>query len=171
MKKFTPRYGVEDIRIIETKGPWDTKSGGTLNVLFALTRTELDTFLDTSNPEFDEVTQTSGYDIRGLRSYSVSDIPKDSIGANEWHRARTECIIALSGSALWHCIDFSGKECDIVLDGTNAVITPPGILHTYTALDESTRLQVICNTLFIPEVSVTHDTYLKEMFDELRTTS
>jgi hypothetical protein len=168
VNEFIPRYGVSDIRLIESRGPWDTKSGGKLNVLFALSRAELDAFLDAENPEFDIVQSSSGYDIRGLRSYSVSEIPNGSIGANEWHRARTECVIALSGRALWHCVDLAGDERNFTLDGSNAVITPPGILHTYTALEDDTRLQVICNTLFIPDEPSTHDTYPKDTFEELR---
>jgi hypothetical protein len=167
IKEFTPTSTVGNLQVITRKGTWETKSGGILSVMFALSQDELMQFLDYGNPEFDEILRSSGHDIRGLRSYSVRGIPKGSIGANEWHRARTECVIALAGSAMWRCIDLQGQEREVVLDSTNAVITPPDILHTYQALEDGTSLQVICNTLFIPDDPSTHDSYSKAQFDAL----
>jgi hypothetical protein len=157
---------VDAIRIIESRGPWQSKSGGELDVLFGFDQEEVRAFLDFANPEFDRVQLESGEDIRGLRSYSVSNIPKDSIGAQEWHRARTEYVRALSGSALWTCVDFEGNERTFTLDAKTAVIIPPEILHTYQALEDNTRLQVICNTLFNPDNKLTHDSYSQESFYE-----
>lgn len=160
---------VADIQEITARGPWDSKSGGTLYVLFAFAGDQLTEFLDFNNPEFDEVKRISGVDIRGLRSYTVKNIPKGSIGANEWHRARTEYVRAVNGSAVWECIDFEGNRKQVILDGTNGVITPPGILHTYRALEDGTALQVICNTLFIPEDPQTHDSFMADSFPASQT--
>lgn len=163
-----PTSTVNDVQVVETRGPWHSKSGGILEVQVALDKDAAMAFLDYDNPEFDRVEQESGVNIRGFRSYTVSDIPKGSVGGKEWHVARTEYVTALSGLAIWECVDFSGQKREIELDGTNAVIQPPGILHTYRALQDDTRLQVICNTLFVPDDPSTHDTYSRDAFYELR---
>lgn len=158
---------VSDIRTIETRGPWLSKSGGVLSVQFALSPAELAELLDTDNPEFDKVTEESGVDIRGLRVYKVSDIPDGSIGGNEWHRARTEVVSTLGGRALWHCEDIYGGRSTVELDGTVSVVQPPGIMHTYEARANGTTLQVVCNTLYVPEDPRTYDTYSREAFNQL----
>lgn len=163
-----PRFTVDDIQTVSHKGPWHSKSGGTLDVLLALSQEEVTTFLDYDNEEFARAEQESGENIRGLRSYTVSDISKGCVGGKEWHRARTEYVTALAGKAIWQCIDFNGKEASFTLDGTTAVITPPGILHTYSALEDGTQLQVICNTLFNPDSPATHDTFTRDDFYETR---
>lgn len=168
MKSFEPRFTVNDIKVVERHGPWQSKSGGALDVLMALSQEETEAFLDFENPEFAYVQEDSGKNIRGLRSYSVRDIPKGSIGGQEWHRARTECLIALSGSALWQCTDLYGNTAEFTIDNRTAILTPPGIMHTYTALEDGTRLQVICNTLFIPDDPRTHDSFDQESFDKAR---
>lgn len=164
-----PRTSVNDVQVIEAGGPWPTKSGGNLMVHFALPYEATQAFLNYGNPEFDALKEESGVDIRGLRSYTVSDIPKGRIGGLEWHIARTEYVTALGGRALWQCVDRDGRERDIVLEEGTAIIQPPGIVHTYKALKKNTRLQVVCNTLFDPKDPRTHDTYSRELFDQLRT--
>jgi len=152
-------YTVDDIKTFETRGPWRSKSGGELNVLFALSKDEVAAFLDMDNPEFDHVTEVSGHDIRGLRSYTVSGIQKDAVGGKEWHGVRTEYVRAVQGSVRWDCVDFAGNKREYVLDAGHAVMIPPHILHTYTGLESNTTLQVVCNTLFLPDEPTTHDTY------------
>lgn len=156
--------GIDDIRTIETRGPWTAKSGGLLNVMMALPQDEVSGFFDYSRPGFDAIEQETGVNIRGLRIYDVNKIARGNIGGMEWHAVRTEYVAALGGKALWQCTDASGRETELVLDGTRSVLMPPGILHTYVALEDNTRLQVICNTLFIPEDPRTHDTYSREDF-------
>jgi dTDP-4-dehydrorhamnose 3,5-epimerase-like enzyme len=124
--------------------------------------------LDFDNPAFKTVEDESGQDIRGLRSYTVSDIPSSSVGAIEWHMIRTEYVTALAGAVIWQCIDLDGREREFTLDGSKAIIQPPGILHIYQALQPNTRLQVTCNTLFVPEDPRTHDTFSRDIFYELR---
>lgn len=167
-RPFEANYTVNDIQEITARGPWTSKSGGELNVAFALPQEQLKAFLDFENPEFDYVEKVSGHNIRGLRSYMVSDIPEESVGGKEWHRARSEYIGALAGSALWQFVDFAGNEREFVTDRKTSVIIPPGILHTYTGLEEGTALQIIANTLFVPEDPLTHDTFSQESFHETR---
>ena len=109
----------------------------------------------------------TGYNIKGLRSYTVSNIPKGSIGGKEWHKARSEYLYVPSGSATVQCIDLAGDEKTFTVTSKQAIIIPPGILHTYTALEDNTKLQVICNTLFIPNEPGTHDSFLPDEFYKL----
>jgi len=152
-------YSIDDVQVIESRGPWQSKSGGALNVHLALPREVLGAFLDYDNPEFGRVESQSGYDIRGLRHYAVSGIPAGGIGGNEYHRARTEYVRAAAGRAVWQCVDISGREREFLLDGTRGIIVPPFITHTYEALEDNTTLEVLCNTLFIPEEPLTHDIF------------
>ena len=156
---------VDDIKVYMRRGPWATKSGGELSVLFGMPADELDAFLDRGNPEFAAVKAQTGVDISGLRSYEVTGIAAGNVGAMEWHKARTEYVRAVEGKALWLCMDSTGKTAEFILDATTAVMTPSGILHAYKAL-EPTRLQVICNTIFDPDDPRTHDSYSAEMFGE-----
>lgn len=157
---------VHDIKQIESKGPWQSKSGGTLDVLFSLTKAETEQFLGYDNPEFDTIKEASGIDVRGLRSYTVSAIPKDSVGAKEWHKARSEYLFAPQGSATLHCVDLDGNEKTFTVGPQQAIIILPTILHTYTALEDNTKLQVICNTLYFPDQPATHDSFSTEAFYE-----
>lgn len=168
LKLELPNASVDDIRVIDARGPWDAKSGGRLMVHYALSGTNLVEFLDVDNPAFGEIQEDSGVDIRGLRCYTVRDIPKNSVGGREWHLARTEYVTALAGAALWQCVDPQGGEREFVLDGSQAIIQPSGILHTYTALQDDTCLEVVCNTLFDPNDPRTHDTFSLHTFYELR---
>lgn len=161
---------IEDIRAIETRGPWNSKSGGFLNVLYAFSSRELADILDVENPGFDEVEQQTGTDIRGLRSYTVSEIPDASVGGMEWHGVRTEMVTVLAGAAIWRCTDVTGAQMEYELDAKNGltVVQPPGILHEYQAIAPDTTLQVVCNTLFVPDDPSTHDTFSGDMFRQLQ---
>ncbi len=167
--KTLPRVStVDDIRIIETRGPWPSKSGGFLNVLFQLGREDLEFFLGFDNPAFTEVEEATGVDIRGLRIYGVKDIPAGSVGANEMHFARNELVSAIAGCALWTCEDLDGNKRTITLDAKTSVISPAGLFHTYRATEDGTRLQVVCNTLFNPDDPRTQDSHGEERFRELQ---
>ena len=145
-------------------GSWDTKSGGKLKVLFGIDMPTLQEkylqFGDKTNPE--------DTDTRGLRAYMVSNIPKNSIGAMEWHKNRNELVFALSGKVEWKCEDTQGSVETFTLDESNGVWNPPYILHTYRALDDNCTLLVIANTLFIPDNPETHDSYSQDSFRELQ---
>ncbi len=96
---------VDEIRMITARGPWKTKSGGNLNVMFALPfPTVTDSYL---HYEDEELKRVSG-DIRGLRVYTVRGLPLGSIGGTEWHRIREEMIFVLEGSVRWMCEDLLG---------------------------------------------------------------
>lgn len=151
---------IHDITLIESVGQWDTKSGGVLKVNLTLPQAALSTFLDYENPAFDEVNEN----IRGLRVYTISRIPKGRIGGMEWHQIRTEYVRVLSGRVIMECMDMDGDEHRFVLDDTCALIIPPKILHTYKTLENDTSLQVIANTLYMPDDPETHDTFHADTF-------
>ena len=70
---------VSDIRYFKCKGPWDTKSGGVLNVLFAIPDEELAGFFVKSP-------------ISGFRIYQVSNPEIEKPGGMEWHIYRQEIV-------------------------------------------------------------------------------
>ena len=153
---------VDDIVVVNREGPWHSKSGGRLEVFLALPRGTLEKFLDYSNPAFDAIPE----DIRGLRTYTVSDVPKGSVGAKEWHKARTEFLTVTRGSVILDCVDMNGNEREFTLNGTAGVIVPPNIFHTYQSLEDHTNIQVIANTLFVPDNPLTHDTFFIDTFEK-----
>jgi len=156
---------VNDVQIIKTRGPWNTKSGGKLNVVFAIPlATVQDRFL---HYEAAELRRVPG-DIRGLRAYTVHDLPNGRIGGTEWHRIREEMVFALEGSVRWVCEDLLGGKKDLLLDPSVGVWMPPFILHTYEAKEERSGLFIVANTLFVPDDPRTHDTYSMETFRELQ---
>lgn len=152
MKKLP---SINDILVIKTDGEWQTKSGGTLSVLYKIGYEAVSDFLSYDEQELSKIPA----DIRGLRSYIVEHVSKDSIGANEWHRVRNEIVFALKGSFSWTCTDTLGQTKDFVLDGTTAILTPHHILHTYVALEDDSTIGAFANTIYIPEIAATHDTY------------
>lgn len=156
---------VDDVQIFETRGPWDTKSGGKLNVLFAMPLATLkDRYFQYENTELDLIPG----DIRGLRAYTVRDLPNGRIGGTEWHRIREEIVFALEGSVRWMCEDLLGGQREFILDTGVGVWMPPFILHTYEVKKDKSGLFVIANTLFVPDDPRTHDTYSVETFRELQ---
>lgn len=157
---------VDAVRTIESHGPWDTKSGGRLNVLFGLGNDVIqDNYFNYEPSELGKIPS----DIRGLRLYTVSDIAKGNIGANEWHRLRAELVFVLEGAVRWTCEDVYGDKKEFILDGRVGVWTPPFVLHTYEAVSDNSQILVIANTLFLPDDPRTHDTYPIGEFRELQT--
>lgn len=156
---------VDNVKEIYGNGPWHSKSGGELQVLFNLPFDVMRTFSSDYDPAELASIPT---DIRGLRSYRVTGIPRGAIGANEWHKLRRELVFATEGTVRWTCEDTAGRKKVITLDGQRGALVPPGILHTYEALTDNASLLVIANTIFIPEDPSTHDSYSAESFKELQ---
>ncbi len=154
---------VEEVIVCEARGPWTTKSGGELTVLSALPfSTTIDQFFNYKEKELAKMPK--GFDIRGLRIYSVRNLSAHQIGGMEFHKIRQEMIFCLEGSVRWECEDVFGNKKNWMLTPGIGVWMPPYILHTYKVLEEKSGLLVVCNTLFIPEDKRTHDTYSKEEF-------
>lgn len=156
---------VKDMLVIETRGPWPSKSGGKLMVTFALPWASVKhRYFHYDSEELCRVSQ----DIRGLRMYTVRGMPRKAVGGNEWHRIRDEMVFVLEGSFLWRCEDLYGQTRDITLTSDVGVWMPPFLLHTYEAQEEGCGLLVVANTLYIPGDSSTHDTYLVPEFRKLQ---
>lgn len=152
---------IDDILKVDNRGPWPTKSSAELNVLFALDYEFIQKqFFNYNKNNISKLP----VDIRGLRSYKVSGIQKNSIGANEWHKVRNEIAITISGIIEWKLQDSLGKTKTITLEENEGLFIPNHILHTYKALEDNSVILVIANTLFMPENALTHDTFSKELF-------
>jgi len=154
---------INDILVISTDREWQTKSGGTLSVLYKIGHDVLTNFLSYDEQELSKLST----DIRGLRSYMVEHIPVGSIGANEWHRVRNEIVFALKGSFSWTCTDSYGQTQEFTLDKSTAILTPHHLLHTYVALENDSTIGALANTIFFPDNPDTHDTYSAAEFMSL----
>lgn len=156
---------IADIQVFDSRGPWQTKSDGQLNVLFAINYQDLQQkYFHYEDSELNKIPR----DIRGLRSYRVSGLRTGVVGAHEWHRVRKEIVIVTQGSIKWICEDTQGSKTEYILDSTRGIWTPPFILHTYEALEDDTELLVIANTLFFPDEPTTHDTFSPSDFYKIR---
>ena len=158
---------IGQIKILDTRGPWITKSGGTLMVRaylpLAMVMQEYFRY-DTS--ELQDVPS----DIRGLRFYTVRNLPSGQIGGTEFHHIREEMVIGLEGKLRWKCEDVHGNKKEFMLTPENGIWMPPFILHAYEVLDNNSGIFVVANTLFVPDDTRTHDTFSTEKFRELQRT-
>lgn len=160
-----PPYSLYDVVPINVTGPWDTKSGGLLSVLFSMDYNEIvNKFFSYDQADLDMI----GKDIRGLRSYSITDLTRGAVGANEWHRVRNEIVFATKGTVRWSYEDLYGKKAETILDATHGVFTPRCVLHTYEVISLTATLLCINNTVFFPNDSSTHDTYSAVSFRKLQ---
>lgn len=156
------------IRILDTRGPWNTKSGGTLMVRACL---PLETVLqEYFRYDANELREIPG-DIRGLRFYTVRNLPFGQIGGKEFHRMREEMVIGLEGRLKWECEDVYGNKEEFTLTPETGIWMPPFILHTYEVLENNSGIFVVANTLFVPDNTRTHDTFSLEKFRELQETA
>lgn len=159
-------YTTSEVRYFQAKGPWKTKSDANLQVLFKLPRQELSTrFFHYDPSELRHMPK--GFDIRGLRAYTVRGIKKGKVGGTEFHRIRHEILLGLEGRVRVECEDVFKRKREFEVNERSGLYIPPFILHTYEAMDDS-GLFVLANTLFNPEDSRTHDTYSNETFHELQ---
>jgi hypothetical protein len=164
-RPLQPLPTVDDVRTIERKGPWDTKSGGQLSVLMSIPLGTIESgYFRYESSELQHISQ----DVRGLRVYTVHSLQRGQIGANEWHRIRNELVFAMHGIVKWNCEDAYGAKREFILDEKTGVWTPPFILHTYETIQGVGELLVVANTLFMPDDPSTHDTYPSEAFQELQ---
>ncbi len=152
MDRTLPSVG--DIRIMEARGPWKSKSGGDLQVVFSL---PFDILLQEylRYPRSEE----GKPDIRGLRVYTVRGVDPGCIGGTEWHHAREEMVYVLEGLFRWRCEDGWGNKREFTLDPEHGIWMPPCILHEYEALVKNSGLLVVANTTFDPDDPSTHDTF------------
>lgn len=161
MSKNVAYASVDSVKKIDGAGPWKTKSDGKLDMLFGLPLDAVQELMFCYNKyELNKLPS----DIRGLRAYSVRDLKKNSVGAGEWHKVRSELVFALSGAAEWSCEDVYGGNKTLRLERGSGVYTPSFIFHTYKVLEDDTRLLVISNTIFDANDEATKDSYSAETF-------
>ena len=159
-----PISDIGNVRMLRAQGPWETKSGGSLEVAVAIPWKELENvFFDYDREEL----QRLAIDIRGFRIYRISGLALGRIGGNEFHRVRTEMAFCIRGSVLWTCQDLEGRKTGLVLCPGVGILLPPFIMHTYKVLEDASELEVVANTIFVPDDKRTHDTYSADAFREL----
>ena len=156
---------VKNVRTLDGAGPWQTKSGGELDVLFKIPfELLLEEYFHYDAAETNKLHS----DIRGLRAYTVSKLAQGSMGANEWHKVRSEMVFVVNGRARWDTEDVYGAKSTAILQRGTGIWLPSFIFHTYAALDNDTEILVIANTLFDPDDTSTHDTYSENLFKQLQ---
>lgn len=164
-EKLSQQPSIGQIQIFKPRGPWTTKSGGVLQVAFALDfATVFNRYFAYDKDELDKIP----CDIRGLRMYTISGLPKGKIGGKEFHRIREEMAFCIMGSFTWICKDLAGNTLEITLTPGMGVWMPPFILHEYKVLEENSNLVVLANTLFDPDKDATKDTYSSKEFQSLQ---
>ena len=154
---------VGDVILLENKGTWNTKAGGTLTVEVRMDENDMRSFFNYSPEELALLGPDSN--VMGFRFYKV-DVPKGGAGGDEFHRVRSEIVTCSSGEVKWTFADTSGKQREVVLKKGQRLLIPPFLLHSYEALEESS-MEVFASTNFDPENKRTHDTYTKERFEVL----
>ena len=156
---------VAQIGVFPNEGPWKTKSGGELNVLFARHLSFITgLFFEYDADELEKIPR----DIRGLRMYRMDNIPKGGIGGNEFHRIRQEIIIPIKGRLVYECADLFGQKRDFDLTPKTSIWLPPLVMHTYQAQEDNSSIVVIANTLYDAADKETWDTYSLEEFNNLQ---
>ena len=158
-------FSVKDVQEIDCSQTWTTKANATLRVL---TTDPFPALFCPSSGFFlydpGELQIAKGFEMRGLRTYTVRCQNPGVLGGTEFHRIRWEYVIGLEGRFEWTFEDLHGEKKVSVISPTNGILLPPFILHTSEAKVKNSGLLVICNTLYDPEKKETHDTYSKEMF-------
>lgn len=157
---------VDAVSVIHAEGPFRTKSDGQLLVHVALPHAALAGFFSWNPDELARVPE--GFEMRGLRSYSVRNLPLGPFGGTEFHRLRNEIVLGLDGEIDWECEDVYGNVRRFTLTPGVGVRMPPFILHTYWSRKPQSGLYTVVNTMFGLDHPVTRDTYSVEEFRELQ---
>ena len=163
-ERIVPK-SVAQIGVFPNEGPWKSKSGGELNILFARHLSFITgLFFEYDADELEKIPR----DIRGLRMYRMDNIPKGGIGGNEFHRIRQEIIIPIKGRLVYECTDLFGQKRDFDLTPKTSIWLPPLVMHTYQAQEDNSSIVVIANTLYDAADKETWDTYSLEEFNNLQ---
>jgi hypothetical protein len=155
---------IDDVREICTTGPWPTKAGGHLVVPFAWTPSEAAEFLACDPVELQRIP----VDIRGMRMFAVSDVPRGGVGGREFHRIRKEIVVVTFGRVRLDCEDLFGARKQIALSPGRSAYLPPFILHSLTFDEPGSAVTCIANTIFVPDDPQTHDSYPAGGFREMQ---
>lgn len=104
----------------------------------------------------------------GLRAFHTKGIASGTVAGKHFHRIKQEVIALSSGKAEFLLEDVYGGTMTITLDREiRALLIPPFVMHTDTAIEES-ELVGVSNTLYDHDNPATHDTYLQETFDAFK---
>lgn len=160
--KNPPR--VSDIRLFVSRGPWKSKSGGMLTVSSAVPIEIMQGFFVYNDDDLAELPE----DIRGFRTYTVRNMPKNGIGGKEFHVIRHEIVLGLQGNCLWTCEDLYGDQKEFLVNETSGIWIPHHIMHTIQSMNKNAGFMIIANTLFNTKDKRTHDSYSRREFKKLQ---
>lgn len=157
-----PRFSfptIDDVKKLEVKGPWTTKSEANLDLIFQMPLDDARKFLN----------YNSGISKKfmGLRAYSVRGINPGINGGGEFHKIRKEILFGLEGSVSMTIEDLRGETKHFSIDSRHGIYLPNFLLHTYRAEEDNSGLIVIANTLY-DDKNPTRDVYSREKFEELK---
>lgn len=167
-----------------SRGPWKSKSGGLLRVLFAVSPADAQTVLSGLGKYAFPISTTritgirasdeekaylpADFDIDGFRGYTVTEMPVGGIGGKEFHRIRHEIIFGFDGKVNMKVEDLAGAVKSFELNEEIGVYMPPFMMHTVESMTDKSGILVFCNTMLDPNRRNTYDTYSREAFDELQ---
>lgn len=168
-KPFRSPPSVDEVCLLPSDGPFSTKSGGVLSVLWTApllsaqgpTLDELFTFDDAELAPF-------SHDVRALRLLTIAGLHQGAHGGEEFHRARTTLLFPILGSIDLTVEDVYKNTVTHRLDVKNGASIPPFIFHRYTALEEGTLLVLLANTRILPNDPQSSDSYGRLVFECLR---
>lgn len=155
---------VDDIEELAVTGPWRSKSGGELSVPFALSHARAMKLFSYDDAELARISR----DIRGLRLFTLENVPIGGVGGGEFHRIRSEVAFTVKGCMRWVCEDLHGGRRVLTTARSASLYLPPFILHTMEAIEHGSAMVVIANTLYDPDDARTHDTYPATEFRTLQ---
>jgi len=155
---------VDDVRESRLTGPWPSKSGGGLHVALALPYAEAMAVLEYDAAELERIP----VEMRGLRLWTVSEIPAGGTVGTQFHRLRTEVSFFVRGRGRWTFEDLYGATREVAFAPGLVLSMPPFVLHTMTCEEAGTAIVTLANTLYVPDDSRTHDTYSTAEFRTMR---
>lgn len=163
-KPFTQPARVEDAIVYSSNlGPWDTKSGGKMHVVFAFDESILRHLHVVDQQELALVPELQ----LGFRAFHSTGLKKGTVGGKHFHRIKQETIACAKGEVEFLLEDLYGGTRTVKLDiQSRSLFIPPFVMHTYTVLDDA-ELIGVSNTLYDADNPNTFDTYEQDTFDTL----
>ena len=164
-QNYASIVAIREFRQTHSREVFSSKSGGKLHVDFALPFELVRGFF-----AYDEgKLKTVPKDIRGLRGYSVVDVPKGGTGGCSFHKVREEAVFGISGSVRLTCEDLYGGRKSFIITQKNGIVMPPYLLQSFKSLEAGSGVMGVANTLYpVPADPLTNDTFSEEEFRELQ---
>lgn len=143
-----------DIFAWKKQGPWQSKSGGNLWLVFQFNLVDLlDSFFRYDPEELGVFSQ----DIRGIREYEVAEVPLGTRGGLHFHRVRQSLVQVQQGEIEFELEDVFGGRCSFILTPNDLMLIPPFMFLTYQARVSDSRFTMLVNTTYLVDCTDTYD--------------